>query len=586
MEYLTETSIGDMLKVIEAIGGVLKTKPEDNDSKFITILKKTGKGVKSEYTGSITSRANKLCMTFPVLCSNTVTPSTASMITKAIERKCTLMLQQIFAADMLIVGKNEGGIQHAINNVYTGIDFDTLSVDDLINITSTISPSAAKIFKTNESTYISEITELSKKMVNGKTYESSISESPISLYNVTEKSNIKVDPDMIPVQEKSDADRDKIVEEILSKLDDLSHSTKNGNISKDYFHTGSNISKIIDEEKIKENLTRELVNKYANHELKIDDIISINKDIRDRTNLSMDIDKFVRDTAKDNREREKFKYELTKAIDDIEFNRSKMRMEIEKNQRERERAARDREAHAAQMKAYDRQALQFKQDLFKKQLMDTDVKKANELVPSMLMVNYAIDLGGDKVQDTAIVGVKARLISLDSFQILDKMASKNKDKSGLVKFIKATTGEIKFMKDFILAIDKAKIDALNRSKRGSSNPIWRVLERRAAINNLRKALGQKNDASPITTLVITQEEVDYLKKTANMHLDDVNTANYIINAYNLMGLCIVDETAEVAKFLFDGEFNQFDAYAFTSLQKETGDNGMYKKVINLMTKRM
>ena len=80
--------------------------------------------------------------------------------------------------------------------------------------------------------------------------------------------------------------------------------------------------------------------------------------------------------------------------------------------------------------------------------------------------------------------------------------------------------------------------------------------------------------------------MDYLKKTANMHLDDVNTANYIINAYNLMGLCIVDETAEVAKFLFDGEFNQFDAYAFTSLQKEAGDNGMYKKVINLMTKRM
>ena len=549
MEYLTETSVGDMLKVIEAIGQVLKTSPEDG-SKIKGILKKSTGG--SQYKGSLTSRANKLCMTFPVLCSNTVTPSTASMITKAIERKCTLMIQQIFAADILIAGKDSGGVQHKINDVYTGIDFDSLSVDDMIKITSTISPSTAKIFKAQESAYITEMTELSKKMVNGKVYESSISESPISLYNVTEKSGIKVDPDMIPVNEDAYNKKDPKI------IGDLVRGMKQDEILDNIMANARLVSDTID----------------------LDTLISLNKDIRDRTGIQIDIDKLALAVAKDKREAEKL-------ANDIENNRKRIDLEIEKNQRERERAGRDKEAHAAQMATYDRQALQFKQDYFKKQLMDTDVKKANELVPSMLVVNYAVETDkGNVVQDTAIVGVKARLISLDSFQILDKMASKNKDKSGLVKFIKATTGEIKFMKDFVLAIDKAKIDALNRSKRGSANPIWRVLERRAAINNLRKALGQKNDASPITTLVITQEEVDYLKKTANMHLDDVNTANYIINAYNLMGLCIVDETAEVAKFLFDGEFNQFDAYAFTSLQKEAGDNGMYKKVINLMTKRM
>ena len=172
------------------------------------------------------------------------------------------------------------------------------------------------------------------------------------------------------------------------------------------------------------------------------------------------------------------------------------------------------------------------------------------------------------------------------FEILDKITQKNKDKSGFVKLIRATTGEIRFLKDFVLAVDKAKIDALNKSKRGSANPIWRVLERRAAVNNLRKALGQKNDASPITTLIVTQEEVDYLRKTAGMDLDNVNTANYILNAFNLMGICIVDEAAEVAKFLFDGEFGQFDVYSFGSLEKESGDSGMYKKIINLMSKRM
>jgi hypothetical protein len=227
-------------------------------------------------------------------------------------------------------------------------------------------------------------------------------------------------------------------------------------------------------------------------------------------------------------------------------------------------------------------------DYFKKQLMDSDVKKANELVPSLLVVNYAIDAGPTKelVQTSAIIGIKTRLIPMDSFEILQKLVSKNKDKSGLIKFIRATTGEIRFMKDFVLAIDKAKVDALSRSKKGSVNPIWKVLERRAAISDLRKALNQKNDASPITTLVITQEEVDYLKKESGMNMDNVATANYILQAYNLMGLVIVDESTETAKFLFDGEFDLFDTLSYNSIERENGDSNMYKKVINLMSKRM
>lgn len=327
------------------------------------------------------------------------------------------------------------------------------------------------------------------------------------------------------------------------------------------------------------------------------------KDIQNVINMS----KEIRDRLGNAREDIKFKQQLDKMIQDYEYtaaknkreNRADKRAEREdiradeklgldraKNKREEQKFKMDKDKNKRELQAQIRQDILANADMFKKQLLDTDVKKVNELVPSMLVTNYAVDTGSDLLTSSCIIGVKCRLIPLDSFQILDKLASKNKDKSGLVKFIRATSGEIKFMKDFVLGIDKAKIDAINKSKRGSANPMWRVLERRAAVNNLRKALGQKNDASPITTLVVTQEEVDYLKKMSDMELDNVNTANYILNSFNLMGICIVDETMETAKFLFDGEFNQFDTYAFTSLQKENGDNGMYKKVINLMAKKM
>ena len=565
MEYLHETSVGDMLKVIDAIGQVLKTEPE-NGSKLNGVIKNSfSKG--RAYKGSITSQANKLCMTFPVLCSNTVTPSTASMISKAIERKCTLMLQQIFAADMLVTGANSGGIENKINGVYTGIDFDTLSVDDMINITSQLSPKQASMFESVE--YVNEIKELAKKKLNEGSYESSVNEYSVSLYKINEAGQAQVDKEMIFNEAKRGWGIGKQVglDYGLNNEDDMIINDKIDTYIKDYVNNPS----------AKEDDAK-----------KLDNFIKISKELRDRSTIDLNADKTVEALKQSMINRAKTQAEIDKINDDIEANRKKLKIEIEKNERERARAKRDEIEAGQKKRASIDAAIAAKTDQFKKTLMDTDVKKVNELVPSMLIVNYAIEIkDGEPVVSSAIVGVKARLVALDSFQILEKLASKNKDKSGLVKFIKATTGEIKFLKDFVLALDKAKIDALSRSKRGSANPIWRVLERRAALNNLRKALGQKNDASPITTLVITQEEVDYLRKTAGMEMDNINTANYILNAYNLMGLCIVDETTEVAKFLFDGEFNQFDTYAFGSLEREAaGDNGMYKKVINLMAKRM
>ena len=45
---------------------------------------------------------------------------------------------------------------------------------------------------------------------------------------------------------------------------------------------------------------------------------------------------------------------------------------------------------------------------------------------------------------------------------------------------------------------------------------------------------------------------------------------------------VVDETIEVAKFLFDGD-DTYETLSFNNLERESGD-GMYKKVLNLMTK--
>lgn len=223
-------------------------------------------------------------------------------------------------------------------------------------------------------------------------------------------------------------------------------------------------------------------------------------------------------------------------------------------------------------------------EYYKNQLIPSDVKKANELVPTMLTINFVSTANGEPIAlSNIMIGIKAKLYPLDSLDIINRITIKNQDNNGFHKFIKATTREISFFKDFIFAIDRAKVDALSQSKRGSSSKLWKVLERRSSKSKIRRAFGMTNDASAISTLVISKEEVEYLKKTENINVEDPRVMRPIMEAYNLMGVVIVDEVQEIASFMFDSGDDMYEQVSFNNLEREAND-GSSKKIINLMTK--
>lgn len=222
-------------------------------------------------------------------------------------------------------------------------------------------------------------------------------------------------------------------------------------------------------------------------------------------------------------------------------------------------------------------------DILRNQLMDSDVKKANELVPTVMIVNFVTNTDGMPIQNRLVIGVKAKLYPIDSMDVIERLYSKNVDNNGFLKFIRATTREISFVKDFLFAIDKAKIDALSQSRRGSSSKLWKVLERRSLKSKIRRTLGQPNDASAITTLVVSQEEVEYLKKNYNVHIDNPRVIRPIMESYNLMSVVIVDELNEVCDFIYDTGNDVYERLSFRSLERESSDND-FRKMITLMTK--
>lgn len=223
-------------------------------------------------------------------------------------------------------------------------------------------------------------------------------------------------------------------------------------------------------------------------------------------------------------------------------------------------------------------------DIFKNQILDSDIKKANELVPTTMIINF-VSTGYDTpigVQNI-IVGIKAKLYPVSSTDIISRLILKNKSNNGFNSFIRATTREISFWKDFVFAIDAAKLDAISSSKRGSSSKMWKLLERRSLKSKARRMLGNTNDATSITSLVISQEEVEYLKKTENIDVEKPQVMRPIMESYNLMCVAIIDEAMEAVKFIFDTGEDVYETISFNNLERESADGG-YKKVINLMTK--
>lgn len=234
----------------------------------------------------------------------------------------------------------------------------------------------------------------------------------------------------------------------------------------------------------------------------------------------------------------------------------------------------------------DSQINKDKIDFFKNQVLPTEYKKANELQPTLMVINFKIKSGDRYIPvDSMVIGVKAKLYPIGSEDIITHLVSKAKDANWIQKFIKASTKEISFFKDFLFAIDKAKVDALSMSRKGSSNMMWKVLERRANKSKFNKLMARSNDSTAITTIMVSQNEVDYMKKEYQVDISDIRTARTLLDQYNLIGLCIVDESLEIAKFLYDTGDDMWETISFSNLERESNDN-TYKKVVNLMTKVM
>jgi hypothetical protein len=89
-----------------------------------------------------------------------------------------------------------------------------------------------------------------------------------------------------------------------------------------------------------------------------------------------------------------------------------------------------------------------------------------------------------------------------------------------------------------------------------------------------------NDATCITSVVLSRENVNYMKMAFKFDIEDIKNARMIMDNFNLLNLYISDETTQTINVLSDGA-NSFETLSYSVLDRELADRE-YKKMINVM----
>ena len=221
-----------------------------------------------------------------------------------------------------------------------------------------------------------------------------------------------------------------------------------------------------------------------------------------------------------------------------------------------------------------------------KPLTDNDCKKANDLVPTLLHVRvYPIDkyTREELTPIDFIVGVKATLHPIPLSELARMVVTGMRNEDMVFNFIRWTTGEIKFFKDFVFAIDTLKMDAKDSGRDVTG---WRPALKKRKNMSKAKLRFSKNSLMPNTSIVVSQAGIDYIRDTYGYDLSDERIIKRMMEVYFLLGFISVNSVNQRATFRFDG-IETTDTYTFDTLRRENqNDDKAFKNMMKMLGRSM
>lgn len=475
---------------------------------------------------SLSKATEGLILVFPHLCSMNASFDTAQMLNKAIETKAVSLLQIAFSAFNIT---NSTDAVSFVKQFHTNIGSGRMSIDKFIDTMDSINLESGIPSLNGHS--ISTVKQVLEEFSQMECYfEDDLNETSINDYKMVNRYGKYVVTEANPNYKGMN----------LYKHADMVHQQRQGRYQKQ--------QDLLKNDRAERQLQHQIDNDERNFNYRKDRDITLDKQRKEERKDDREYQR-ERDQVKD-------KYDQDRLNNDLQQTANK--------------AAKD----------------EF--DMLRQQIIPSDIKKANEMVPTMMVINFVTrdEKLQTVVRNNAVIGIKARLYPATSNDIINKIITKHVDSNTFLKLVRVSTRELNFVKDFLLAIDDAKLAAVSCSTKGSdTNKLLKTLERRALKGKVRKKLNMSNSYKAITTITITKDEADYIKRYNNIDVFSVNVIRKIMESLNIMQFIVADETEECAYIIMDSGDDSYERISYTHLEREATD-GSSKKAINLMTKMM
>lgn len=198
---------------------------------------------------------------------------------------------------------------------------------------------------------------------------------------------------------------------------------------------------------------------------------------------------------------------------------------------------------------------------------DMDMKKANDAIPmfAKATISFVIDDTGEVMNRDILIGIKAYLHIAPAAELVTDIYNCIINKRKFLRFVKFITGEERSLSDLLFGINELKSDALsNKSESGRWRSAFRSRRRwsKISIPKLMK------EYTPNGTLVITMNEVNYLKDQYGIDIMRPDHVKMLMDADFLLGFVVIDQANEMVYVTYDGHGYGFQQYTYNMLERE------------------
>ena len=215
-----------------------------------------------------------------------------------------------------------------------------------------------------------------------------------------------------------------------------------------------------------------------------------------------------------------------------------------------------------------------------------DYDKINGSLPLILTLTVQQQTMAGIFQTPLSLGIKAIAHVVPSLDIVTALGTALQRNNLFLQFLRLTSGEISFIKDFVLNLNVAKMRASSRTTSGTK--VFETLRRQAEWNQRRSnvaiaSVTTRGFVPPTTTLAITADEADRIRSVYGVDFTKPATVRELLKIHNLMGFMIVDEAIGLIRVFEDGD-DDFDRVPFSEM-KARGKETSVKDVMTILARK-